>query len=104
MVGFTGLGGMSSNAFGGGGGGGGSGGGGSNMVSRDDTAAMHRLIARWLRGEVEGLVRRAADSGMLLVERARVVRALLHSLGVLAAFFRCVDMMSYVRALLGLRA
>lgn len=60
------------------------------MVSRDDTAAMHRLIARWLRGEVERLARVAADSNMLLVERGRVVRALLHSLGVLAVFFRCV--------------
>ncbi|CAM9861147.1 unnamed protein product, partial [Ectocarpus sp. 8 AP-2014] len=68
------------------GGGGGGGDGGSNMVSREDTAAMHRLIARWLREEVARLARRAAEP-MLPVERARVVRALLHSLGVLAVFF-----------------
>ncbi|CAN0214113.1 unnamed protein product, partial [Ectocarpus fasciculatus] len=65
---------------------GGGGGGGSNMVSREDTAAMHRLIARWLRVEVARLARRSAEP-MLPVERARVVRALLHSLGVLAVFF-----------------
>eukprot|EP00903_Cladosiphon_okamuranus_P016144 g14899.t1 len=64
-----------------------SGGGGSNMVSRDDTSAMLSLVARWLRGEVAGLARRAADPGMSMVERGRVIRALLHSLGVLAVFF-----------------
>ncbi|CAN0259211.1 unnamed protein product, partial [Scytosiphon promiscuus] len=62
------------------------GGGGSNMVSRDDTAAMHRLIAQWLTREVGRLARRAADI-MPPVERGKVVRALLHSLGVLAVFF-----------------
>lgn len=68
---------------------GGGGGGGSNMVSREDTAAMHRLIAQWLRAEVARLARRAAEP-ILPVERARAVRALLHSLGVLAVFFGCV--------------
>lgn len=65
----------------------GRGGGGSNMVSRDDTAAMHRLIAQWLTREVGRLARRAADI-MPPLDRGRVVRALLHSLGVLAVFFR----------------
>ncbi len=61
------------------------------MVSRDDTAAMLSLIARWLRGEVTRLAYRAADSGMNMAERGRVVRALLHSLGILAVFFRCAE-------------
>lgn len=64
------------------------GGGGSNMVSRDDTSAMLRLVAQWLRGEVAVLARRAADLAVSMVERGRVIRALLHSLGVLAVFFR----------------
>lgn len=67
------------------------GGGGSNMVSRDDTSAMLRLVAQWLRGEVAELSRRAADRNMSMAERGRVVRALLHSLGVLAVFFRCAS-------------
>lgn len=61
------------------------------MVSRDDTAAMLRLIARWLRGQVARLASRVADSGMNVAERGRVVRALLHSLGILAVFFRCAE-------------
>lgn len=71
--------------------GGGGGSGGSNMVSRDDTAGMHGLIARWLRGESERLVvYMVADSTTALpADRARAVRALLHAVGVLAVFFRC---------------
>lgn len=79
-------------ASGGNDGGGGTGGSsGSNMVSRDDTAGMHGMIARWLRGESERLVVYiAADSTALpAADRARAVRALLHSVGILAVFFRC---------------
>ena len=75
---------------GGNGGGGGGGGGGSNMVSRDDTAAMHRLIAGWLREEASRLSGRAAEPTVPALERSGAVRAILHSLGVLAVFFRCV--------------
>ena len=74
-------------------------GGGSNMVSRDDTSAMLRLVARWLRGEVAELARRAADPTMSMVERGRVIRALLHSLGVLAVFFRCESLRAHPKFL-----
>lgn len=75
----------------GGGGGGGGSSGGSNMVARDDTAAMHRLIAQWLQGEAERLAGIATEAGIGLAERDRTVRALFHALGVLAVFFRCVS-------------
>lgn len=60
------------------------------MVSRDDTAAMHDLIARWLREEAKRLSGRLAEPTLLAPERAGAVRGILHSLGVLAVFFRFV--------------
>lgn len=70
------------------GGGGGGSGGGSNMVSRDDTASMHRLIARWLRDRSEALLDAATGSCAKPADSARSMRALLHSVGILAVFFR----------------
>ena len=64
--------------------------GGSNMIYRDDTAAMHRLIAQWVRREAEELAGSAVDLGMPPAERARPVRALMRCVCVLATFFRCV--------------
>lgn len=58
------------------------------MVSRDDTAAMHRQIAAWLKEEAEKLAGEAMQRKASPLKRSRAVRALLHSLGVLAVLFR----------------
>lgn len=73
-------------------GGGGSEGGGSNMVSRDDTAAMHRLVGRWLQREAEELADRAAECAVgSSAERVKILRALMRCVCVLATFFRLVS-------------
>lgn len=64
------------------------GGRGSNMVSRDDTAGMHQLMACWLRDEVERLLGIGADSATSPVDRGKAHRAVLHLLCILAVFFR----------------
>lgn len=62
------------------------------MVSRDDTAAMHRLIGGWLQREAKELTDRAAEcvvgsSG----ERVKILRALMRCVCVLATFFRLLN-------------
>lgn len=71
---------------------GGAGGGGSNIVSRDDTAAMHRLIARWLHKEVGRLVDMTTNVAASPVDKGRAMRAIIHSFGILTVFFRYDNM------------